>query len=220
MIRSALAGGALSLFIAPGIAPAFPSFLGELPNAPDGCGTCHLRPTGGGPRNPFGIDADVTRVRGAIDWATLSQLDSDEDGRSNGFELGDPDGVWQRGDEAPAGEITSPGVPDAFDEPGTEPPPVDEETDEPPVDEEMDEPFEEPDPNFDRDVDPGVDPGPAPVDEQPTAGLGDRPSSGGAPELGGEDPMDELGGCHSVGPTPWLWSLPWLAAALRRRRRG
>ena len=90
---------------------------GKVPNAPDGCNTCHT--TGGGtPRNPFGLDVEarVTPNGQEVFWGPeLAALDSDGDGFTNGEELGDPDGTWQEGDAAPgdAADITHPGNPDS-----------------------------------------------------------------------------------------------------------
>ena len=102
-------------------ASARPNFPDQIPATPAGCGTCHLDSRGGGPRNPFGSDAGVFRNDGIIDWAGLSGLDSDGDGRTNGEELGDPDGAWVSGDPAPAGPYTLPGVVDERPEPEPQP---------------------------------------------------------------------------------------------------
>jgi dopamine beta-monooxygenase len=54
----------------------------------------HVRTSGGGPRNQFGIDfSNAGRT-----WTTaLCQMDSDGDGVSNGAELGDPSCTWTEG---------------------------------------------------------------------------------------------------------------------------
>ena len=79
-----------------------------LPNAPDGCNTCHTS-GGGTPRNAFGLDVEA--IVGSSEqqfWsAELAALDSDGDGVSNGWELGDPDGD---GDPDPTIPITSPAM--------------------------------------------------------------------------------------------------------------
>ncbi len=78
---------------------------GMVPNAVDGCNTCHT--TGGGtPRNAFGVAVEELVSPGAggdeVFWGPeLAALDSDGDGFTNGEELGDPDGTWQAGDDAP-----------------------------------------------------------------------------------------------------------------------
>mmetsp|Transcript_39252 Transcript_39252/g.90679 ORF Transcript_39252/g.90679 Transcript_39252/m.90679 type:complete len:537 (-) Transcript_39252:321-1931(-) len=57
----------------------------------DGVG--HFIDTGGGDRNPFGLAWAAERS-----WTTaLCEEDSDGDGQTNGFELGDPDCVWTTG---------------------------------------------------------------------------------------------------------------------------
>ncbi len=61
------------------------------------CQMCHDNPGGGGPRHVFGLDVEANLVGTStatadVDWATVSQLDSDNDGLTNGEEMGDPDG--------------------------------------------------------------------------------------------------------------------------------
>ena len=51
--------------------------------------------TGGGPNNQYGLDF---AANGHSYNLTLACIDSDKDGFSNGFELGDPCGVWKVGD--------------------------------------------------------------------------------------------------------------------------
>src|SRR5690606_6984166 len=60
-----------------------------------GCATCHINPGGGGPRNPFGLAVQAIVRPGLPDrfWTEeLAVLDSDNDGFTNGEEVGDPDG--------------------------------------------------------------------------------------------------------------------------------
>ena len=81
-----------------------------------GCGTCHIHWSGGGPRNSFGlaVEALVTPDGREVFWGPeLAALDSDGDGFTNGEELGDPQGIWEEGNESPgnADEITHPGDP-------------------------------------------------------------------------------------------------------------
>ncbi len=82
------------------------------------CNICHTEGRRGGtPRNSFGlaVEALVTSNGREVFWGPeLAALDSDGDGASNGVELGDPEGTWSAGDDAPEGEITHPGDPDSF----------------------------------------------------------------------------------------------------------
>ncbi|WAR31417.1 TBH1-like protein, partial [Mya arenaria] len=58
-------------------------------------GVGHLNEMGGGERNPFGLDF----YRNGKKWdRTICLQDSDEDGKSNGEELGDPECIWSEGD--------------------------------------------------------------------------------------------------------------------------
>lgn len=99
----------------PGLAQATIPFMAEVPNSGgERCNTCHIS-GGGSPRNDFG--ADFWRL--GRDWSALSQEDSDGDGFSNGVELGDPEGRWQRGEEPPGPFVSHPG--DADDVPEGEP---------------------------------------------------------------------------------------------------
>ena len=69
-----------------------------------------MNPNGGGARNQFGVDFDTANHL----WTqTLCNQDSDNDGRSNGEELGDPLCVWIPG-QTPSrtSGITHPGVAD------------------------------------------------------------------------------------------------------------
>ena len=57
-----------------------------------GCSTCHDS-GGGGPRNAFGYSVEEVAIGSQPFWnAALAMLDSDQDGFTNGEELGDPDG--------------------------------------------------------------------------------------------------------------------------------
>jgi hypothetical protein len=83
------------------------SRVNQVPNGTViGCATCHVDPAGGGTRNDFGKQVEANFLTafdftGQVMWgAELAALDADGDGVSNGAELGDPDGVWNPGDDA------------------------------------------------------------------------------------------------------------------------
>lgn len=81
------------------------------------CLTCHDQQTGG-PLNVFGTQVEDTLVgsgpTATVDWPAVAPLDADGDGRTNGEELGDPDGDGV----ADAGaDVTNPGVDDREPEP-------------------------------------------------------------------------------------------------------
>ncbi|XP_059153368.1 temptin-like [Physella acuta] len=79
----------------------FPSFRDRFPNGyavPNPCpeggnwtAAGHFNESGGGPANPFGVDF----LTEGFQWTVkLCNLDSDQDGKSNGEELGDPTCAW------------------------------------------------------------------------------------------------------------------------------
>lgn len=87
-----------------------------------GCTTCHTQALHGGPRNAFGQDVEATLLpppgsdgewqpsQGQVDWAAVCSSDSDDDGKTNGEELGDPCCVWTLGaDPLRVVEISRPG---------------------------------------------------------------------------------------------------------------
>ncbi len=77
----------------PGLADSIPNaFSDELLVGGQPCLLCHLSSGGGGDLNSFGEDFDRLGR-----WSQLAAEDSDGDQQSNGFELGDPRGVWTRG---------------------------------------------------------------------------------------------------------------------------
>ena len=95
-----------------------------IPNgAVHDCSNCHRSSAGGGTRTPFGEDVRDRVLPGSCArfWnAALAAIDSDGDGRTNGEELGDPDGSWDPGDPQPGdgARVTNPGRADDFGAPG------------------------------------------------------------------------------------------------------
>jgi len=75
---------------------ARPFRVGLIPNgAENRCANCHVNPAGGGSRDLFGQDVEgLVSPRGREEFwdAVLAAVDSDEDGFTNGQELGDIDG--------------------------------------------------------------------------------------------------------------------------------
>ncbi|MBK9138777.1 MAG: CHRD domain-containing protein [Verrucomicrobia bacterium] len=100
---------ALGLWVAVPDAAARSFRVNQLPNGNVfGCANCHVSAGGGGARNPFGQAVGaITGSSSAAFWsASLAALDSDGDGFSNGFELGDPEGD---GTVIPGWRVTNPG---------------------------------------------------------------------------------------------------------------
>ncbi|MBX2812412.1 MAG: hypothetical protein KTR25_11405 [Myxococcales bacterium] len=88
----------------------------QVPTQPNGCILCHVNPDGG-PRTDFGKDVEDTLLiddgadpsTGVVDWPTVCARDSDNDGSSNGEELGDPNCTWAA--NAPATtQVSNPNV--------------------------------------------------------------------------------------------------------------
>lgn len=78
------------------------------------CLNCHVSTSGGDARNAFGLFIESLEVGCDDFWSPdIARLDSDGDGRTNGEELGDPEGTWKRGDAPPGdpSQVTLPGVP-------------------------------------------------------------------------------------------------------------
>lgn len=105
-LLAALPLGALTLCLTSD-ARARPFRADQLPNgrvaAVNGCGNCHVNPNGGGARNSFGqqVEAGFLSTPGStgnVLWGpALASLDADGDGRTNGTELLDSPGAWDRG---------------------------------------------------------------------------------------------------------------------------
>jgi hypothetical protein len=106
----ALAG----LLLAPTAAQGRTTYTNHIPNGGEfGCDVCHLEEPW---LDPFGVDVGLTFPLGNVDWALVWPLDSDGDGQSNGFELGDPCGDWARGGPDPEREndLADPSDPDSL----------------------------------------------------------------------------------------------------------
>ncbi|KAH3716267.1 dopamine beta-hydroxylase-like isoform X2 [Dreissena polymorpha] len=83
---------------------AYSSFRNSIPNGNNvrhpcnasltWAGVGHENQGGGGARNPFGI---AWKANGLIWNSAMCMQDSDEDGRTNGMELGDPNCTWSSG---------------------------------------------------------------------------------------------------------------------------
>lgn len=73
------------------------------------CDSCHIVP--GGPRNALGLQIEAMlpepKASAQVDWQDFYALDADQDGFTNGQELGDPDGEWMIGNPDP-GELSDP----------------------------------------------------------------------------------------------------------------
>jgi len=83
-----------------------PFRLAKLPDggANFGCGSCHIDPKGGGPRNAFGEDYNaIARPAGDVYTAELGQTDSDGDSFSNDeeFDANPPTEPWNADSHPP-----------------------------------------------------------------------------------------------------------------------
>jgi hypothetical protein len=85
------------------LAPARMQRVSQIPNGSKyNCTNCHISPYGGGNLTPFGGDVQNNLSGGVVQWgATLANLDSDNDGFTNGQELLDPSGTWVKGQPNP-----------------------------------------------------------------------------------------------------------------------
>ncbi len=85
----------------------------QLPAAPQSCNTCHLGAPGS-ERNAFGLQVEAHLTgdgnTGTIDWVSLCALDADQDGSTNGAELGDPCCLFTMGNP-PTAALTDPNNP-------------------------------------------------------------------------------------------------------------
>ncbi len=89
--------------------------VGQIPNGEKfSCGTCHTDIQGGGARNRFGQAVEARVIPGGRQefWnSSLAFQDSDGDGKTNGQELGDPNGIWKPGQPNPGSfsAVSNPG---------------------------------------------------------------------------------------------------------------
>lgn len=75
------------------------------------CNNCHFPGGEGGPLTPFGEQVKSFGMDSwKVDWSKLYNRDADNDGFTNGEELGDPNGEWRIGDPDPvvSYELTRP----------------------------------------------------------------------------------------------------------------
>ncbi|MDI1450760.1 hypothetical protein [Polyangium sp. 6x1] len=96
-------------------ASARPFRVNDIPNGSKyGCLNCH-GDTKASYNTDFGSDARLHLVGAVpvqqqnVDWGPLCPLDSDQDGWTNGQELGDPNCTWTKGDADPKGFVYNPG---------------------------------------------------------------------------------------------------------------
>lgn len=104
---------ALVLFGSASMASARSFRVSQIPNGNNyTCDSCHgKRSLAVADLTPFGNDVNNRLSGDNVDWSELWNLDSDDDGFSNGLELGDPNGNWRRGDSNPDAPTSNPGVP-------------------------------------------------------------------------------------------------------------
>ncbi|XP_005097156.1 temptin-like [Aplysia californica] len=107
----------LSLLCAVALCAAHSYYISEIPNGdklPNPCGTGtwpgvgHWNLNGGGPQNPFG---EAFAAAGHKWTVSLCQADSDNDGFSNGKEVGDLSCKWTKDKPVPlSAPIGQPGI--------------------------------------------------------------------------------------------------------------
>lgn len=176
--------------------------VAKIPNGQAlGCANCHTNNDQNnlGPFNPWGrVIFDAERQ---VDWTVDCPLDPDEDGYTNGEELGDPACVWVSGDTPTEPFRSHPGDPESV--PGELPP-------EPDLGPDLGlEPDATPDPG-----EPEPDPGEPEPDPTPDGG----PRDGGGQNAGGVvTNLDDGCAVDPSAPAPWLWLLAGLAVTRRRR---
>jgi len=104
---------ALAVVLPAPTASARSAFSADVPNGlVHDCAACHVDINIALNVTWFGADIALTYddyVNPRPVWAEVYFLDSDEDGQTNGEELGDPCGLWVWGDDAPADEASNPG---------------------------------------------------------------------------------------------------------------
>lgn len=107
----------ISTIVLSGALIAKDKFVGQIPNGVRfKCATCHVNQSGGGSRNSFGKSVSQFIVSGNVRWGQqLASIDSDNDGFTNGAELGDTKGEWAIGKPAPGNknELSMPGDPNS-----------------------------------------------------------------------------------------------------------
>ena len=114
VVAVVVAGALAVTTLATRSAEAWESYTQAIPNGRnvevDGekwTGVGHTSPWGGGPTNSFGRDF----ARAGYKWTKeLCEKDSDNDGRTNGQELGDPDCTWKVGGKPKFSCATHPGL--------------------------------------------------------------------------------------------------------------
>lgn len=104
---------AWSSMAVPSSVRAYSGYVSAIPNgASYGCSNCHVSPSGGGTRTAFG-----EAFRGAgYSYAAIALADADGDGYANGFELGDPSGIWVVGATPSRAVLSNPGVANNLDD--------------------------------------------------------------------------------------------------------